>query len=355
MRQYPNPKQFWRNTRALEKAREYCLEWARRELRRRRENSPADNPQVFQAAHSGQAHREFFHAEFPQIIRSLPSGFRALEAGAGLGWIAALLAAHSQGSVLATEIMYGGDTPYKRSNVYTFARLMEADPKLADVIRIDREMPERIRFSPRISFARAAAEALPAQSSSLDFVYSQNCVEHIPGLKEYFAEAARTLKIGGLFYTATEPLYYSLIGHHLEDICPLPWGHLLWEAEELAEIAVREAGEREWSEGVPLNAGHLRELLLHGLNYASPREIRGKLLAGPWSIDGWLDIVDDNHYRLAREMGLNRALSGVSEEELFLFGLRFRLRRIDKRKGPRLPMRLSFPTRRKLNKLRRRR
>ncbi len=344
----PDPSRFWRNRGALEKARERALAIARRIMKERRSTDGVAR-QVFHGAHEGSHHLDFFRGEAPPLLERLPEDFSALEAGAGMGWLAALMASRG-GRVLATEIIWGAETPFDPGNASTFRRLIGKEPRLADVVDLAPD-DKSIRFSTRIQFVKAQAERLPARDGSLDLVYSQNCLEHIPGLGAYFEEAARVLRIGGIFFNTTEPLYFSAFGHHLEDIFPVPWGHLLWPAEELAELAVREAGERDWAPGVPLEPKHLLGLLRKGMNFARPGEIRRHLLRGPWSIDGWLDLEFNEHRRWAREIGLADALRGVSEDDLFLVGLRFRLRREIAARGIRLPLRLAHSTRRRLRGL----
>ncbi|MBI5155523.1 hypothetical protein HZA57_09830, partial [Candidatus Poribacteria bacterium] len=151
-----------------------------------------------------------------------------------------------------------------------------------------------------------------------------------------------------------EPLYYSAMGHHLVDIAPIPWGHLLWQDEEFAALAAREAGAgREWIPGEPLSPRHLLRILRDDLNYAEPAELRRGLLGGPWRISGWVDLAAPGDEALAREMGLREALVGIPSEALFLYGLRIKLRRESRAAGLRLPMRLSYRTRRWLHPWRR--
>ncbi|MBI5153942.1 methyltransferase domain-containing protein, partial [Candidatus Poribacteria bacterium] len=150
--------------------------------------------QVLLSVHRGEHHLEFFRDQMPQLIGELPQNFQALEIGAGMAWHAALLAAHGTGSVFATEVSWEGKTPFHRDNAATFWRLAEREPRLRAVLEFERA-PDgdfaAVRFNPRIQFARADAHALPVADASLDFVYSINCLEHIPRVGESFREVAR--------------------------------------------------------------------------------------------------------------------------------------------------------------------
>lgn len=314
-----------------------------------RANGPA---QVFSEAHHGRNHIDFFNAELAPITHRLGPGFRALEVGAGMGWHAAMFAGSGAGAVIATELDWGpGNNPFSAGNASTFRRLRELGAPLGDVVQCD---GDRAYFDSRLRFVRARAEALPARDASLDLVYTYNCLEHIPGLETFADEVARVLRVGGIFYSATEPLYYSPHGHHLWDILPAPWAHLLWEAEELAEVAVREAGPREWAPGVPLEPGHLAGLLREGLNFAAPVDIRGALARGPWRVLAWREIHWPAHRQLARDIGLRDALRGIPEEALLLEGLRFWLERRPRAEGLRLALRMPWTWRAHLKRIVRR-
>ncbi len=348
-----SPASLWKSSSALAHAREQSLAWARNEVRRRRQAAAAADRQVYQDSHLGYFHLEFFRREFPQIIATLPPHFTALEAGAGMGWHAALLAAHGASRVLATEVAWSGENPYALPNIHALYRLAERDAQLKALLHFDRDPDghlQRVAIGQgRVQFARAVAEALPAPDESFDLVYTVNCLEHLPRLGESFAEAARVLRPGGVLFASTEPLYFSAFGHHLDDIFPLPWGHLLWEPAELADLVVRESGAgREWAPGQPLTASILLEKVFPSLNGATPGDIKAPLLAGPWELDGWVDIAHDSHEALALKVGIREALKCVPTDALLLAGLKLRLRKNEARRGLRLPLRLSHLLRRRL-------
>lgn len=353
----PTPEQWWRNPRALRYAREAALGHARRCLEARRKQ--ASEPQLFHAAHEGTAHLEFFRSELAAGAARLGPGGLAVEVGAGMGWLAALVAAHSGGRVLATEPSWGTGGPYRPGNYHTFWRLKDQDEVLAGALGFERSTAgglSGIRFPAGLRFARAAGEALPLRNGEADFVYTYNCLEHIADLEGFLAEAARVLREGGRMYHATEPLYFSIHGHHLEDVFPLPWGHLLWEAEELAELVVREAGEdREWAPGVPLRPDHLAREVFGTLNGAPPGRLRRALLAGPWEVEAWADWIAAEDEALAGELRLDDALRGVSREALLLRGLRMQLRRREGAGGLRSALRFPATWRRTARRWLRRR
>jgi SAM-dependent methyltransferase len=345
---------LWRSPRALSRAREAALLIARSRLAERR-RAAAVQTQVMADAHGGQNLLRLFRHAAPPILEAMPPGFRALEIGAGMAVFSSLLVAHGAGRVLATEILWAGETPFDEANAHTLCRLAEDEPRLRGVLGFDRQADgqvTRVRFDPRIGFARADAHALPVAPGSLDLVCSVNCLEHIPDVGRSFQEAARALRVGGMLFASTEPLWFSGAGHHVDEIFPLPWGHLLWEAEEFAEIVVREAGgDREWQPGEPLRPAHIVQILREEVNHASPAEIRRGLLAGPWQVHGWFDVADPADEALAREVGLREALRGVSAEALFLQGLQIWLVRTAKPQGLRWTLRLSHRTRRRLRRL----
>ncbi len=334
-----------------------ALTVARERLRARRATS-AGTAQLFHEAHEGAAHLSFFLNELKSEAERLGPGDFAVEAGAGTGTLAALLAAHSDAAVLATEPAWSTDNPYRLENVHTLWRMKERHRPLAEMLEFATDAEGGLRsvdFGPRVGLARAVGEALPVRTGAAALVYTYNCLEHMRDLPGFFGEAARVLRRGGRLYNSTEPLHFSAQGHHLEDVFPVPWGHLLWEPEELAELAVREAGEgREWTPGVALRPEHLREEVLATLNGAAPGDIRRALLAGPWEVAGWAEVMDSGDERLAREMRLGDALRGVPQEALLVRGLRMRLVRRERGTGLRSALRFSALLRRRARRLLRR-
>ncbi|MDX2176572.1 MAG: methyltransferase domain-containing protein [Candidatus Sumerlaeia bacterium] len=338
---YPDPTRLWRSRAAVEPVRRAALDWARRERDRR----AATPRQVMEHVHLGYGHVDFFHSLFPPILRALPRGFTAVEMGAGMAWHAAMLLAHGAGRVVATEPHWGAKTPLGPHNATALRRLAERDPALASALDLSDPNPEMVGLPRGLQLAHGAADRLPVRDGCADLVYSVNCLEHIVPLAASMGEAARALRIGGRFFATSEPLYYAPFGHHLGDVFPLPWGHLLWEAEELVELALSEAGPgREWEPGVPLAAEHLRAILLRELNYLSPAALRAAF-GGPWRVRGWVDWIEPEWEQRARAWGLGAALA-VPREWLVLRGVTVHVERRPRPEGLRLAVRLPATVRR---------
>lgn len=323
-----DPTKLWSSRSALRRARTISLEIAEN-LMAVRDAQPADGT-VFEGAHSGAEHLRFFRDEFPQVLALLPRELTAFEAGGGLGWLAALLAAmRPEATILCSEHSFHGDHPDSEGNAHVFFRMIKEEPGLRDVVELVFDIAQDLktcRFTDRLQFLLADAQRLPLESSSVDLVYSYNCLEHIPEPALYFREAARALRPGGVFFNATEPLYYSPFGHHLFDIYPLPWGHLLWPPEELAAMAAHRV-EREWRPGERFRAAHLLEEVFPSLNGATPRTFRLGLVDGPWGIAGWREITPPQAEEWLQRMRLWEALNSVEGEALTMTALRFKLQK----------------------------
>lgn len=350
---FVNPEKFWRSERSLERARRAALGHARRLMEERRR--PVD-ALVFEAAHAGHHHLEFFRREFPQITASLPANFQAFELGAGLGWLAFLLAGHAPGSkILATEISWAAGAPLDVPNCFTMYRMAEKEPALHKVLDFhfdEGRTLQTMSIKAPVSFALASAHDLPLADDSTDLHYSMNCLEHIPDLGKTFQEAARVLRLGGICFHTTEPLYYSPFGHHLGEFFPIPWGHLLWNAEDLADLVLREVPpEAQWLPGEPLRGDHLLNEVFPTLSGATPADLRAALVGGPWEILGWVDEMDPDVEALARTIGIGEALRGIPREALLLRGVKIKLARRQSAVGLRLPMRLGHVSRGRLRRL----
>lgn len=295
--------------------------------------------------HLGFNHLATFAAHMPDVLKGLGPGFRAVELGAGMGWHAASLAARGARLVVATDVCWQGKNPRHIENIHSFHRLGARDPELLRVAHLSRDAAghlDGVEFAPSLAFVHADGSRLPLPDASVDLVYSFNVLEHLPDPAATFAEAARVLREGGLHFGLTEMLYFSRFGHHLGEFFPVPWGHLLWTAGELADLAVRECPGREWGPGVPLSRETLRDVLENQLNFMSPRALRDALRAGPWSVRAWSDLVDRPGIAVAREIGLGDALVGIPFEALHLYGTAFRLAKDPNPRGLRGPLRFSW-------------
>ncbi len=353
MHTYPDISRFWKSSRALDKARAEGLRIARAILEKR-QSQDLFHPQISKELHLGHEHLNHFKQHLLPIIKKKHDGCRVVEVGAGMGLHAVLMAAYGVQDIIATELSWTERTPYCNANIHTLYRLAIEDKPLESVVDFERnEKAElyHVSFPPSVKFVCADGCRLPLKDSSVDFLYSIDCIEHIKEFPAMFSEAERVLHEGGLFYAATQPLFYSVFGHHLADILPVPWGHLLWEPDELIDIVLRETPEREVEPGVPLEKHHLESILHENLSYAAPRDIRHVLLREAWRVKEWYDIVHPGDARLAKEMGLMDALKSIKREALFLVGLHFLLERASVHQGIRLPLRVSYRTRRSLRPL----
>jgi SAM-dependent methyltransferase len=329
------PHRLWRKSKALHHAREHALKIGHRVMERRREAAAQAPRQAFAQHHSGEAHRAFFHSQIKPHFAQLPEGFHALEVGGGMGLLSALAAAHSTGRILSTELYWLRDSPKAFQHAGTYARFLESEPLLRNVLTVDSAedgLPLRTHFHPeRLQLAVASGHDLPVRSGSMDFVFSLNCLEHIPNLTRYNQESHRVLKLEGLFYNSTQPLYASAFGHHAEDFFPLPWGHLLWPPEEFAELVVRHSGgDREWVPGEPLRPAHLLEQIYPTLNGALHVDFRRALRCTPWKVLGWVEeMAEWRHQGWAAQMELTRAVN-VSSDDLQITGLKMLLQKTDR-------------------------
>lgn len=63
-------------------------------------------------------------------------------------------------------------------------------------------------------------------TESVDYIVLHDALEHIPNTENLFHECHRVLKCGGLLLFNFEP-YYHFFGHHIWDVIPIPWLHLI--------------------------------------------------------------------------------------------------------------------------------
>lgn len=338
----PSPERFWKSARHLHAARRKALRFAEANWLARQNAKKAaakvaaaqtDAPeQAFSLHHSGEAHRAFFHQQLKPLIARLPRQFQALEIGAGMGMLSALLAAHSAGRVLATEMYWSNDSPTAFQHAGTYAHLLTVEETLRRVLKVEsnaEHLPLKTAFNPkRMNLAIASAHDLPARSNRFDLVFSLNCLEHIPSVSAYTKEAHRVLKPGGRFFNSTMPLYASAYGHHCQEFYPLPWGHLLWEPEEFAQLILKGSrGRVEWIPGVPLTQEHILTQILPTLNAYTPKDFRRSLRSCPWKVEGFVEHQTPSDAQLAQELGLTNALRGLTPEDLLIHGYTFLLRK----------------------------
>jgi SAM-dependent methyltransferase len=89
-----------------------------------------------------------------------------------------------------------------------------------------------------LRFMREDANHLPFEDDSFDVVLSWGSVEHMAGgYLQALREVKRVLKPDGLFMVAPG-LFYSTIGHHLDEFSNEPFFHLKKTREELREFVM---------------------------------------------------------------------------------------------------------------------
>ena len=74
--------------------------------------------------------------------------------------------------------------------------------------------------------------------NTFDFITMIDVVEHIPNIQYFFKWAFDALKIGGVLFVDTLPLYYSPVGHHMWPYFTeenYPWAHLRKDFSELCK------------------------------------------------------------------------------------------------------------------------
>jgi SAM-dependent methyltransferase len=92
--------------------------------------------------------------------------------------------------------------------------------------------PSNLRFMP------VDANKLPFPDDRFDVVVSWGSVEHMAGgYLQALREVRRVLKPGGLFFVAPG-LFYSTIGHHLDEFSDEPFFHLKKSREELRRMVL---------------------------------------------------------------------------------------------------------------------
>lgn len=130
----------------------------------------------------------------------------------------------------------------------------------------DGNFPGRAATHPRLALLRCDGRRLPFKNASFDAVVSVATLEHVNGLDEFFAEVARVLTPGGVFYTSFGPLWSSARGHHV-----------------FARHGAKEA--RFWKAGRNPIPDHAHLLM-------TPEELRRELGEGPCAAELIEPIID---------------------------------------------------------------
>lgn len=103
-------------------------------------------------------------------------------------------------------------------------------------------------------FVAADAARLPIRSCSFDLVVSTDTFEHLPQPEVSLSEMRRVLRTGGILVAVFGP-FGSPLGSHLYGSIFVPWCHLLFSRDTLAET-LRELARRR---GVGLDPVQARE------------------------------------------------------------------------------------------------
>ena len=108
--------------------------------------------------------------------------------------------------------------------------------RLPDIAR-DNGLPADI-LPPNLRFMPVDANRLPFPDDSFDVVVSWGSVEHMAGgYMQALREMRRVLKPAGLLFIAPG-LYYSTIGHHLDEFSDEPFFHLKMTREALRKMVL---------------------------------------------------------------------------------------------------------------------
>ncbi|MCP4248234.1 MAG: class I SAM-dependent methyltransferase [bacterium] len=154
------------------------------------------------------------------------------------------------------------------------------------------------------------AAAMPFASGVFDLATAWDTHEHLPDPRAVNGDAHRCLRAGGRYYINSGPLYTSPWGGHLYRQIRIPWAHLLFEDDVLAEY-LTQAGyghhqnnpycdhpSRVWLNRLPLS--YFRDLLHDG----------------EWEVLHWFEAPVSDHERRLGE-SIRDLLDDRSDEELF--------------------------------------
>ena len=108
--------------------------------------------------------------------------------------------------------------------------------RIPQVLR-DNHLPADL-VPPQVRFLPESANFLPFEDDSFDVVVSWGSMEHIAGgYLQALREVKRVLRSDGLFFVAPG-LYYSNIGHHLDEFSSEPFFHLKMKEEDLKRLVL---------------------------------------------------------------------------------------------------------------------
>ena len=94
----------------------------------------------------------------------------------------------------------------------------------------------------KLIFKEMDAQDILFKDHIFDFVYSINTFEHIPNPALTFDETMRVLKPGGILYIQFDPTWTSPFGHHLPNLLPDPWMHLVNDEADVHRLILENGG-----------------------------------------------------------------------------------------------------------------
>lgn len=137
-----------------------------------------------------------------------------------------------------------------------------------------------------VGWTRGDAAQLPFADASFDYLLSADTLEHLPDPRRVLRECARCLKPQGRFALLFNP-WGSPRGSHLGDLLRLPWCHLIFGRESLADAARAEAARRD-----DLQPEFVESLLEHFEKHVHPTRIA--------DLRRW--ILEDGVFRIEQEL-----------------------------------------------------
>lgn len=316
------------------------IAYAREERARRL--GAAGEIQIAREYHTGLAHAEQFrNGLLPRLKRcGVPAGARVLEVGAGMGYIAAMLAAAGVERVIATDPDWREASPRTPLFVGPFQSIHAQWP-LDGVVSFETGRQE---FNARrLAFIRADGLRLPFRDASFDIAFSHGSLEHFPDIEGVFREMLRVVKPGGLLYGESEKFWAARDGSHFDEVFPAPWLHLLVAPERMWELYESLSGGRDllWP-GRFLDREFFLRMLTRDLNRRGVRPIRRMILAGDCDLVFWQQSTRPEDRALLKHLGLRPHLRQWPLEELLTSHLAFGVRKRPARLATRLTLRFPW-------------
>ena len=317
------------------------VEFARAE--RARTVSENGGIQLARDYHSGLGHLQHFRdGLLPRLRRCGDlTRCRVLEVGAGIGFIATMLATTEVGHVVASDPDWAAASPHSPFLTEAFASIA-SQSNLEGVLSLDSGRPEF--DGRRLAFVQADGAQLPFAQGTFDVVFSHGCLEHFHNLEGVFAEMLRVLRPGGLLYAESEKFWAARDGSHLYEIFPAPWAHLLAEPKTLWELyaADYEGKDTLWP-GKSVDREFFVGMLKDDLNRRGVQIIKRILLESGCDLVFWQQLTRPGDRALLRNLRLRRALRAWPLEELLTSYLAFAVRKRPARRVARLRLRFPWP------------